>query len=143
MDFAARRTTAREATGPASVTRACLLHHRRRAIPYAAHFCEVAVNMRTGAIEVRRYHAVHDSGTPINPELAAGTGVRRRPEIDRPCALRGDALRRRRAAASTTRLADYGAPMIQELPRDFDVAFVVKPMIPSDPSAAKASRRSA
>ena len=45
---------------------------RDNAIPYAAHFCEVAVNTRTGAVEVRRYHAVHDSGTPINPELALG-----------------------------------------------------------------------
>ena len=91
---------------------------RDNAIPYAAHFCEVAVNTRTGAVEVRRYHAVHDSGTPINPELALGQvygGVLK--SIGH--ALYEEMIFDDAGRCLTTRLADYGAPMIQELPRDF------------------------
>jgi putative selenate reductase molybdopterin-binding subunit len=42
------------------------------AFPYGAHFVEAAVNVRTGDVVVRRYHAYQDCGTPINPELAKG-----------------------------------------------------------------------
>ena len=40
--------------------------------PYGAHFCQVAVNTRTGAVQVQKYYALQDCGTPINPELALG-----------------------------------------------------------------------
>lgn len=40
--------------------------------PYAAHFCQVGVNTRTGEVEVQKYVALHDCGTPINPKLALG-----------------------------------------------------------------------
>ncbi len=40
--------------------------------PYGAHFCEVAVDTRTGKVKVRKYFALQDAGTPINPELALG-----------------------------------------------------------------------
>lgn len=42
------------------------------AIPYGAHFVEVAVNVRSGEVKVRRYYVYQDSGTPINPDLALG-----------------------------------------------------------------------
>jgi len=41
-------------------------------IPYAAHFCQVSVNKRTGLIKIDRYYALHDCGVPINPDLAKG-----------------------------------------------------------------------
>ncbi|MFZ2781325.1 MAG: molybdopterin cofactor-binding domain-containing protein, partial [Rectinemataceae bacterium] len=42
------------------------------AFPYGAHFAEVAVNIRTGDVVLRRFHAYQDCGTPINPSLALG-----------------------------------------------------------------------
>jgi putative selenate reductase molybdopterin-binding subunit len=93
------------------------------AFPYAAHFCEVAVNVRTGAIDVRRYHAVHDSGTPINPELALGQvygGILK--SIGH--ALYEEMIFDDEGRCLTTGLAAYGAPMIQELPRDVRVRLI-------------------
>ncbi len=93
------------------------------AIPYGAHFCEVAVNARTGAIDVRRYHAVHDSGTPINPDLAMGQvygGILK--SIGH--ALYEEMIFDADGRCLTTGLADYGAPMIQELPRDVRVRLI-------------------
>jgi xanthine dehydrogenase molybdenum-binding subunit len=37
---------------------------------FAAHFCEVEVDMRSGRIRVLRYVAAHDSGRIIHPQLA-------------------------------------------------------------------------
>ena len=42
------------------------------AFPYGAHFCQVAVNTRTGEVKLQKYYALQDCGTPINPELALG-----------------------------------------------------------------------
>jgi len=39
-------------------------------IPYAAHFAQVRVDTRTGRVTLDRFAAVHDAGTPINPDLA-------------------------------------------------------------------------
>jgi len=39
---------------------------------FAAHFAEVEVDPETGAIQVLRYVAVHDSGRIVNPETARG-----------------------------------------------------------------------
>jgi len=86
--------------------------------PYAAHFCEVAVNTRTGRIEVRRYHALHDSGTVINPELALGQiygGVLK----SLGHALWERVLFDREGRCLTTTLSDYGAPGVYEMPADF------------------------
>jgi putative selenate reductase molybdopterin-binding subunit len=93
------------------------------AFPYAAHFCEVGVNVRTGALTVRRYHAVHDSGTPINPELAMGQiyGAILK-SIGH--ALYEEMIFDAEGRCLTTGLADYGTPMIQELPRDVRVRLV-------------------
>ncbi len=93
------------------------------AFPYAAHFCEAAVNARTGSIEIRRYHALHDSGTPVNPDLALGQvyGALLKSighAMYEEMIFDGD------GRCLTTGLADYGAPMIQELPREVDVRFI-------------------
>jgi putative selenate reductase molybdopterin-binding subunit len=93
------------------------------AIPYAAHFCEAAVNTRTGAVQVRRYHAVHDSGTPINPDLALGQvygGILK--SIGH--ALYEEMIFDEEGHCLTTGLGQYGAPMIQELPRDVRVRLI-------------------
>ncbi len=94
------------------------------AFPYAAHFCEAAVNTRTGAVTVTRYHAVHDCGTPINPELARGQ-VYGAVVKSIGHALYEEMIFDTEGRCLTTRLADYGAPMIQEVPRELDVSFVV------------------
>ncbi len=93
------------------------------AFPYAAHFCEVGVNVRTGAVQVRRYHAVTDCGTPINPEMAQGQVYG---AILKTIghALYEDMIFDDQGRCLTTTLTDYGAPMIQELPREVDVSFV-------------------
>jgi putative selenate reductase molybdopterin-binding subunit len=93
------------------------------AFPYAAHFCEVAVNTRTGAIEVRRYHAFHDSGTLINPELSLGQ-VYGAILKSIGHTLYEEMVFDSEGRCLTADLASYGAPMIQELPRDVRVAFV-------------------
>ncbi|HVP17344.1 MAG TPA: molybdopterin cofactor-binding domain-containing protein, partial [Spirochaetia bacterium] len=93
------------------------------AFPYAAHVCEVAVNLRTGAVEVRRYHAITDCGTPINPELAQGQ-VYGAILKSIGHTLYEEMVFDEQGRCLTTALADYGAPMIQELPREIEVSFV-------------------
>jgi putative selenate reductase molybdopterin-binding subunit len=93
------------------------------AFPYAAHFCEAAVNARTGSIEIRRYHALHDCGRPVNPDLALGQvyGALLKSighAMYEEMIFDGD------GRCLTTGLADYGAPMIQELPREVEVRFI-------------------
>jgi putative selenate reductase molybdopterin-binding subunit len=83
----------------------------------------VAVNTRTGAVEVRRYHAVHDSGTPINPELALGQ-VYGAVLKSIGHSLYEEMIFDEEGRCLTTGLAAYGAPMIQELPRDVRVRLV-------------------
>ncbi len=93
------------------------------AVPYGAHFAEVAVNTRTGEIKVRKFYAVQDAGTPINPELAL-------------CQMYGAAMKSightlyedmvidRSGRCVTTTLTDYGVPMIDEAPEDFRAELV-------------------
>jgi putative selenate reductase molybdopterin-binding subunit len=83
----------------------------------------VGVNTRTGAIEVRSYHAVHDCGTPINPELAVGQ-VYGAILKSIGHALYEEMIFDAEGRCLTTGLAVYGSPMIQELPRDVRVRLV-------------------
>lgn len=109
--------------GPGELTGRASFTSNDFAIPYAAHFCEVAVNVRTGAIEVRRYRALHDSGTVINPALALGQ-VYGSVLKSIGHTLYEEMVFDRAGRCLTTTLGDYGAPTIQELPRDVEVAFV-------------------
>ena len=91
--------------------------------PYGAHFCEVGVNLRTGQIDVRKYFAIHDSGTPVNPELALGQiygGVLKSigHTLYEELIFDGD------GRAVNANLADYGVPMVQELPGVFEAELV-------------------
>ncbi len=88
------------------------------AVPYGAHFAEVAVNVRTGEIKVLKFYALQDAGTPINPELAL-------------CQMYGavmksightlyeDLVLDKNGTCLTPTFTDYCVPMIQEAPEDF------------------------
>jgi putative selenate reductase molybdopterin-binding subunit len=110
--------------GPGELTGRASFTSNDHAIPYAAHFCEVAVNVRTGAIEVRRYRALHDSGMPINPDLALGQ-VYGAVLKSIGHTLYEDMIFDRAGRCLTTTLGDYGAPTIQELPRDVEAKLIV------------------
>ncbi len=123
MDFAQIAHYCQGGEGPGELVGHASFTSDDAAIPYAAHFCEVAVNTRTGAVTVLRYHAVHDCGTPINPELALGQ-VYGAVLKSIGHALYEEMIFDDQGRCLTTSLAGYGAPMIQELPRDLDASFV-------------------
>ena len=93
------------------------------AVPYGAHFAEVAVNTRTGEIKVLKFYAVQDAGTPINPEIAL-------------CQMYGAAMKSightlyenmvldKDGRCITATFTDYGVPMIGEAPDDFRAELV-------------------
>lgn len=88
------------------------------AVPYGAHYAQVAVNVRTGEIKVQKYYAIQDAGTPINPEIAL-------------CQMYGACLKSightlyegmiydKDGRVLNANFTDYGAPMIAEMPEDF------------------------
>ena len=93
------------------------------AIPYGAHFAEVAVNSRTGEVRVRRFHAYQDCGTPINPLLAKGQ------VYGAILKAIGHSLYEEMIYDSEGRCAnpnflDYKVPTAFEVPEDFRVEFV-------------------
>ncbi len=93
------------------------------AIPYGAHFAQVAVNIRTGEIKVQKFYALQDAGTPINPELSL-------------CQMYGAALKSightlyenmvldENGVCLTPTLTSYGVPMICEQPEDFKAVLI-------------------
>ena len=93
------------------------------AIPYGANFAEVAVNTRTGHIEVRKFYALLDCGTPINPELAQGQvfgGVLK--SIGH--SLYEGIILDKDGRPLNDNLQDYNAPTIYDLPKDFKAPLV-------------------
>ena len=107
----------------------------KHAIPYAAHFCEVAVHIRTGAIKVLRYHALHDSGTPINPDIALGQiygGVLK----SLGHTLWEELVLDAEGNCCNARLDTYGTPGILDAPADFQ-AVLIPTCDPSGPYGAK------
>lgn len=92
-------------------------------VPYGAHFAEVAVNVRTGEIKVRKFYALQDAGTPINPELAL-------------CQMYGAALKSightlyegmildKDGVCLNANMTDYGVPMVWEQPDDFKAVLI-------------------
>ena len=123
VDFAAIARHCQGGEGPGELVGYASFTSDDAAIPYAVHFCEAAVDIRTGVVQVTRYHAVHDSGTPINPEAARGQ-VYGAILKSIGHALYEDMIFDQDGRCLTTRLGDYGAPMIQELPRELEVSFV-------------------
>jgi len=123
VDFAELAHYCQGGDGPGELVGHASFATEDAAFPYAAHFCEVAVNTRTGSVKVLRYHAVTDCGTPINPELAQGQVYG---AILKTIghSLYEEMIFDDQGHCLTTTLASYGVPMIQELPPDLDVSFV-------------------
>jgi putative selenate reductase molybdopterin-binding subunit len=93
------------------------------AFPYGAHFCQVAVNTRTGEVKVQKYHALQDCGTPINPELALGQiygGVFK--SISH--SLWEEMVIDDKGVLTNPTLREYGAPMMDDLPPEFGAHLV-------------------
>ncbi len=103
--------------------------------PYGAHFCEVAVDTRTGKVRVRKYFALQDAGTPINPELALGQiygGVLKTIGHSLYEEMIFDASGR----CLNPSFLDYKVPQIQDLPDEFK-AVLVDTNDPFGPMGAK------
>ena len=93
------------------------------AIPYGAHFAQVAVNRKTGEVRVQKFYALQDAGTPINPELAL-------------CQMYGAAMKSightlyedmvldENGKCISACFTDYGVPMISEAPEDFRAVLI-------------------
>ncbi|MFH1129825.1 MAG: molybdopterin-dependent oxidoreductase Mo/Fe-S-binding subunit, partial [Pseudomonadota bacterium] len=95
----------------------------KAAIPYGAHFCEVAVNTRTGEVKITKYYALQDCGTPVNPELALGQiygGVVK--TIGH--SLFEEMILDEKGRCKNANLVDYRVPMIGDLPEDFRAELV-------------------
>ncbi|MCK5153500.1 MAG: molybdopterin-dependent oxidoreductase Mo/Fe-S-binding subunit [Spirochaetales bacterium] len=93
------------------------------AFPYGAHFAQVAVNTRTGAIKIQKYYALQDAGMPINPELAQGQifgGVLK--SIGHT--LYEGLVYNSEGRAVNTDLRSYGVPMIGDVPEDFQAKLI-------------------
>jgi len=93
------------------------------AFPYGAHFVEAAVNVRTGEVKLRRFHAYQDCGTPINPSLAIGQiygGVMK--AIGH--SLYEELLFDDEGRPLNLNFTDYKIPSIYEVPDDFHVELV-------------------
>jgi len=93
------------------------------AFPYGAHFCQVAVNIRSGAIEVQKYYALQDCGTPINPELALGQiygGVMK--SIGHT--LYEEMVFDERGRCINPDFRSYGVPMMGDVPRDLQAHLI-------------------
>lgn len=122
-------------TGSGPLTSTANFTTDKAAFPYGAHFCQAAVNTRTGAVRIQKYYALQDCGTPINPELALGQ-------------ILGGALKTighslfeemildDRGRCLNADLLSYQVPMIHDLPDDFR-AVLVETNDPFGPYGAK------
>ncbi len=93
------------------------------AFPYGAHFAQVAVNTRTGAIEVQKYYALMDAGMPINPELAEGQ-IYGAVVKSIGHTLYENVVYDREGHPLNTELRSYGPPIIKDIPDDFKAVLI-------------------
>ncbi|ORC34016.1 molybdopterin-dependent oxidoreductase Mo/Fe-S-binding subunit [Marispirochaeta aestuarii] len=103
--------------------------------PYGAHFCQVAVNTRTGKVTVQKYYALEDCGTPINPEYALGQ-IYGAVVKSMGHALYEEMIFDKSGRCLTTDLRSYGVPMIGDIPEDFK-SVLVRTDDPFGPFGAK------
>jgi putative selenate reductase molybdopterin-binding subunit len=93
------------------------------AIPYGAHFAQVAVNVKTGEVKVQKFYALQDAGTPINPELALcqmyGAAFK---SIGH--SLYEDMVLDSDGVCQASNFTRYGVPMTSELPDDFKAVLI-------------------
>ena len=92
-------------------------------IPYGAHFVQASINKQTGHINIDKYYALHDCGTPINPELAKGQiygGVLK--TIGH--SLYEELKFNKQGKCINPNFLDYKVPMINEVPDDFQAKLI-------------------
>ncbi|WP_241503940.1 molybdopterin-dependent oxidoreductase Mo/Fe-S-binding subunit [Pelagibaculum spongiae] len=96
------------------------------AFPYGANFVEVGVDTDTGEVELRKFYALLDCGTPINPDQALGqiygASMRAIGHTLFECIKYDE-----KGRVLNANFRDYGAPMIGDLPTDMRAE-----LIPSD-----------
>ncbi|MDX9721401.1 MAG: molybdopterin-dependent oxidoreductase Mo/Fe-S-binding subunit [Myxococcota bacterium] len=117
----ARRT--QSGTGKGQLTATANFITDKGSFPYGAHFCQVAVDTRTGKVSIEKYYALQDAGTPINPELALGQiygGVLK--TIGH--SLYEEMLIDENGRCLNPNFVDYKVPQIAELPKDFKAVLV-------------------
>ena len=93
------------------------------AIPYGAHFAQVAVNKVTGEIKVQKFYALQDAGTPINPELAL-CQMYGAAQKSIGHTLYEDMVLDENGKCISADFTDYGVPMIEEAPEDFKAVLI-------------------
>ena len=93
------------------------------AIPYGAHFAQVAVNKVTGEIKVQKFYALQDAGTPINPELAL-CQMYGAAQKSIGHTLYEDMVLDESGKCISADFTDYGVPMIEEAPEDFKAVLI-------------------
>jgi putative selenate reductase molybdopterin-binding subunit len=111
-------TSSEKGTGGGQLVASASFTTEDSAFPYGAHFCQVAVNTRTGEVKIQKYYAFQDCGTPINPELAEGQiygGVLK--AIGH--SLYEEMILDENGRCLNANLLDYKVPMINDLPEDF------------------------
>jgi putative selenate reductase molybdopterin-binding subunit len=117
----AQRALSGTGRGQLTVTRSFTTS--KGSFPYGAHFCQVAVDTRTGKVKVQKYYALQDAGTPINPELTVGQiygGVLK--TIGH--SLFEEMILDERGRCLNANLLDYRVPMMGDVPEDFQVRLV-------------------
>ncbi len=122
-------------TGSGQLTGKASFTTEDSAFPYGAHFCQVAVNTRTGQVRIEKYAALQDCGTPVNPELALGQiygGVLK--SIGH--SLYEQMVFNSKGECLNASLREYGVPMISEMPDDFR-AVLIETDDPYGPYGAK------
>lgn len=123
ISFAAIAAAAESGTGIGQIVGNASYTTHDSAFPYGAHFAQVAVNTRTGAIDIQKYYALMDCGTPINPELAEGQvygGVLKTIGHSLWENLQMD----EKGQCLNPDLRTYGVPMIGDQPEDFKVKLI-------------------
>jgi putative selenate reductase molybdopterin-binding subunit len=86
--------------------------------PYGAHFAQVSVDTRTGKVNIDKFFALQDAGTPINPELALGQmygGVLK----TIGSAMFEEMVLDEKGRCLNADLLDYKVPMMGDLPTEF------------------------
>jgi len=117
----ARRTQC--GTGHGQLMAGAVFITDKGSFPYGAHFCEVAVDTRTGKVRVRKYYALQDAGTPINPELALGQmygGVLK----SMGPALYEEMKYDEQGRCLNPNFVDYKVPQVGDLPEDFKCVLI-------------------
>ncbi|MBN1944883.1 MAG: molybdopterin-dependent oxidoreductase Mo/Fe-S-binding subunit [Bradymonadales bacterium] len=110
-------------TGRGQLTATGVFVTDKGSFPYGAHFCELAVDTRTGKVKIRKYYALQDAGTPINPELALGQmygGALK--TIGH--ALYEQMLLDEQGRCLNANFVDYKVPQIGDLPDDFQAVLI-------------------